>query len=61
MVTLKIFNSLGEEMVTLVDEFQSAGTHSTIFVLNSSLPSGIYFYQLRANEFNHTKKMLVIK
>lgn len=68
-VALKIFNSLGEEVQTLVDnEFKDAGTHSSLFNVNSSLPSGIYFYQLKvyppnsgAGLFVKTKKMILLK
>jgi hypothetical protein len=60
-VTLKIFNSLGQEVKTLVNEFQSAGFHSSLFTINSSLPSGIYYYQLKANDFISVMKMIVLK
>jgi polyhydroxybutyrate depolymerase len=61
-VTLKIFNLLGEEVVTLVNnEYQNAGTHSSLFIRNSTLPSGVYFYQLKAGGFVETKKMLLLK
>jgi acyl-CoA thioesterase I len=60
-IILKVFNSLGEEIKTLVNEYQSAGIHSSLFTINSSLPSGIYFYQLRADNFVQTNKMLLLK
>jgi len=61
-VTIKIYNLLGEELVTLVNnEYQSAGTHSSLFIVNSSLPSGVYFYQLKAGSFIDTKKMILMK
>jgi hypothetical protein len=61
-ITLKIFNAIGEEIQTVVDnEFQEAGAHSSLFIVNSSLPSGIYFYQLRAGSFIETKKMILLK
>jgi len=60
-VTLKIFNSLGEEIKTLVNEYQKTGLHSTLFIENSSLPSGVYFYQLRAGSFIQTKKMMLLR
>ena len=61
-VTLKIFNTLGEEITALVnDEYQDAGAHSSLFIVNSSLPSGIYFYQLKAGELISTKKMILLK
>jgi hypothetical protein len=61
LVTLKIFNSLGEEIKTLVNEYQETGYHSTLFVVNSSLPSGVYFYQIKAGNFISTKKMILLK
>jgi hypothetical protein len=41
--TLKIFNSLGQEIETLVNEYREAGNHSKLYTVNSTLPSGIYF------------------
>jgi hypothetical protein len=60
-VTLKIFNSLGEEVKTLVNEYQDAGLHSALFTLNSSLPSGIYFYRIQAGNSIQTNKMMLLK
>jgi hypothetical protein len=61
-VTLKIFNALGEEVATPVNnKYQDAGTHSALFIDNSSLPSGVYFFQLKAGDFIQTKKMILIK
>lgn len=61
-VSLKIFNSLGEEVATLIkDEYQVSGIHSEIFFANSTLPSGVYFYCLQAGDFVETKKMILLK
>jgi photosystem II stability/assembly factor-like uncharacterized protein len=60
-VTLKIFNSLGEEVETLVNEFMNAGIHSKLYIVNSALPSGVYFYQLKTGDYLQTKKMILIK
>ena len=60
-VTIKVFDVLGREIATLVNEYKPAGNHSSIFVLNSSFSSGIYFYQLKAGDFVETKKMMVVK
>ena len=61
-VTLKIFNTIGEEVVTLVNnEYQNAGEHSSLFIVNSTIPSGVYFYQLKAGDYINTKKMLLLK
>ena len=60
-VTLKIFNSLGEEIETLVNEFQDAGVHSKLYIVNSTLPSGVYYYQLNAGGLTQTKKFILLK
>lgn len=60
-VTLKIFNSLGEEVETLVNEFMNTGIHSKLYIVNSALPSGVYFYQLKAGDYIQTKKMILLK
>ena len=60
IVTIKIFDILGQEVTTLKNEFQKANTYEVNF--NASyLPSGVYFYQLRSRSFLETKKMLLIK
>lgn len=48
-VTLKIFNSLGEEIETLVDQYLESGDHSVSFNSNSKLSSGVYFYRIDAS------------
>jgi hypothetical protein len=60
-VNLKIFNTLGQEVETFVNEFQIAGFHSLLYTPHSSLPSGVYFYQLTAGNFVCTKKIILIK
>lgn len=61
-VTLKVYDLLGREVATLVDEFKPAGIYSTQFsILNSQLSSGVYMYQLKAGEFVSTKKMVLLK
>jgi hypothetical protein len=59
-VTLKVFTVTGEEVATLVSESQNAGTH-TISFNAASLPSGLYFYRLDADNFTATRKMLLLK
>jgi hypothetical protein len=59
-VTLKIFNTLGEEIETLVNEEKTVGTYESNWNA-ANLPSGVYFYQLRASDFVQTKKMILLK
>ncbi len=72
-VTLKIYDVLGNEVATLVNEEKEPGVYHTQFsldpsglnspfsILNSQFPSGVYFYQLRAGNFTATNKMLILK
>jgi subtilisin family serine protease len=61
-VTLKIYDVLGREVATLVNEQQQAGKYNSKFsIQNSQLPSGIYFYRLSAGSFIQTKKMVLVK
>ncbi len=60
-LTLKIFDVLGREVETLVDEFREAGFNYTFYNVNSSIPSGVYFYQLKAGSFTQTKKMILLR
>ncbi|HAB51590.1 MAG TPA: hypothetical protein DCE80_05360, partial [Ignavibacteriales bacterium] len=55
-VTLKVFDILGNELITLVNDQRSAGTYTMHFDA-SSLSSGMYVYQLRVNDYTSTKKM----
>ena len=64
--TIKIYDVLGNEIATLVDEFREAGRYEIEFPngesgLALSLPSGVYFYQLRIGNFISTRKMQFIK
>ena len=58
--TLKVFNILGQEVATLVNEVQSAGQHSVNFNA-SNLASGVYLYRLQAGEFTSSYKMVLMK
>lgn len=73
--TLKVYDMLGNEVVTLVDEYREAGSYNLQFTINNlQLTSGVYFYQLRINDpstssgsgqakqsFVETKKMILLK
>lgn len=61
-VTLKVYDILGNEIATLVDEYKPAGSYNVEFTINNlQLSSGIYFYQLKAGEFAQTRKMILLK
>jgi len=60
LVTLKVFDVLGREVETLVDERQSAGGYSVKFN-GTNLPSGVYFYRLQVGTYHDTKKLLLLK
>lgn len=60
LVSLKIYDVLGNEIVTLVNEELSADKHEVTFSSNR-LSSGIYFYQIKAGKYLETKKMLLLK
>ncbi len=63
-VTLKVFDVLGNEVATLVNEEKTAGSYEVEFqssVGSHQLASGIYYYQLRADSFLKIRKMILIK
>ena len=59
-VNLVIYDSIGQEVKTLVNENQNLGTYEVTFDA-SSLPSGIYYYSLLTGNFSVTKKMILLK
>ena len=60
VVSLKVYDILGNEVATLINEFRDAGDYEVNF--NSvHLSSGIYFYKLTANGFAETRKMILEK
>ena len=59
-VTLKVYDILGREIATLVNAEKPAGKYEVEFSA-SNLPSGIYFYQLKAGQYSATKKMVLLK
>ena len=60
IVTLKVYDLLGREVSTLVNEQQQAGTFDVVFD-GSNLASGVYYYQLKAGELIATKKLMLTK
>ena len=60
MVSVEIFDILGRKITTLINEEKVAGIYSVLF--NSyNLSSGIYFYSLKTQEFQQTKKMILVR
>lgn len=60
LITLKVYDILGREVATLVNEEKPAGEYEVEFG-GANLPSGVYFYQLKAGNFVETKQMVLIK
>ena len=58
--TLKVYDILGNEVATIVNEEKPAGNYQIEFNA-SHFASGIYYYQLRAGDFVETKKMILLK
>ena len=62
--TLKVYDILGNEIITLVDEFKEAGQYTIEFNtedLKNKMGSGIYFYTLKAGSYVQTRKMQLLK
>ena len=60
LVTLRLFDILGNEIVTLIHEPKSQGSHTLDFNAGN-LSSGVYIYQIKANNFIASKKMIITK
>jgi hypothetical protein len=58
--TLRVYNLLGQEMATLVNDVMPAGVHSVSFNA-SSLSSGVYFFRIESGAFRAVKKMMLVK
>ena len=62
--TLKVYDVLGNEVATLVNEYKSAGSYEVEFkstIGSNHLANGVYFYQLKTDEYLETKKMIFLK
>jgi hypothetical protein len=62
-VTFRIFDLIGREIATLVDEFQSEGKYTVGFDASNypNLTSGIYFYKLETEKYSDVRKMILTK
>jgi photosystem II stability/assembly factor-like uncharacterized protein len=60
LVSMKIYNILGQEVATLVNKVQVAGVYQATFNA-SSLSSGVYFYKIESGSFSSIKKMMLLK
>jgi len=62
IVSLRIYDVTGKEVVSLLNDFKEAGNHKVNFEASKyGLSSGVYFYTLSANEFTQTKSMILLK
>jgi hypothetical protein len=59
-VTLNIYDLLGREVITLIDEEKPPGIYETTWNA-SSFPSGVYFLKMHADQFSETKKLMLMK
>ncbi len=64
-VSLKVYDALGREIATLVNEYKQTGLHTATFSVKTpymaSLPSGVYFYRLQSGSYSKTKKMILLR
>lgn len=60
LVTLKVYNILGEEVVELVNEYKTAGKYLINFN-GANLPSGMYIYWIQNGDYYESKKLLLLK
>ena len=60
MLSLSVYNLLGQEVKTLVNGFKTAGSYTINFDA-SNLSSGIYLYKIETNNFTQTRKMTLLK
>jgi hypothetical protein len=60
LVSLKVFDVLGNEIANLVNEKKPAGNYEATFNAQN-IPAGVYFYRLKAGSFDQTRKMILIK
>ncbi|MDQ3020539.1 MAG: SBBP repeat-containing protein [Bacteroidota bacterium] len=63
IVKLKLYDMIGKEVVTLIDEFKARGNYQIVFDFkdHSNFSSGVYYYKIESNTFSDVKKMIFIK
>ena len=59
-VTIKIYDMLGRELMSLVNEFKPAGSYTVTFDA-TNYPSGVYFYKITSDNFVQVRKMILIR
>jgi len=59
-VTVRVYDVLGRELATLIDEKKAAGSYSVQWNAHN-FPTGVYFYRLQAGGFVETKKMMLLR
>lgn len=59
--TIKLYDILGREVENIIDGYYEAGEHSAFYIMDSSLPSGVYFYQLKSGKYSDIKKMILLR
>jgi hypothetical protein len=59
-VTISVYNSIGQQVATLVDADLKSGVHYATFDA-AEFPSGVYYYRIQAGDFTQAKKMLLLK
>jgi hypothetical protein len=60
IVTIDVYNTLGQKILTLLNSKINAGSHTVEFNVDN-LPSGVYFYRLQAGDYLDVKKMILLK
>lgn len=60
LVQIKVYDVLGKEIKTLVNEFKKVGSYEVEFD-GSNLSSGVYFYRIKAGDYSETRKLLLEK
>ena len=60
-VTLKVYDILGSEVASLVNEYKPAGSYEVEFTVNDSFAGGVYYYRLESAQYIQTKKMILLR